>query len=920
MSGREGLVDTAVKTSRSGYLQRCLVKHLESLRVHYDFSVRDSDGGVVQFMYGEDGFDVLNTPYLLGSPDQLTFLALNADTLKQSYGVQSANFKNAFKTIDHESALKLFDRILDTRKLQSDTAPIGAAASVRLEIGEGVSVRLPVDALTLSSAALDQAAAQDDSATPDVVVKYKKGSLGSTWVPATVSRVRDREDGSFLYDLDFLHAGQTNASDSSTQPPEQHLVRRLAPVRFTVRKVPILDAVDDSSAAALVLIRPAVPEPALSFFNPSTHMGAFSEFLQDRVNTYMRSNPHKALRDDAEVSDAGDHSKGKISRALFSALLSIKAMRSFVAPGEPVGVIAAQSIGEPSTQMTLNTFHLAGGGGVNVTLGIPRLREIVMTASPNPKTPQMALPLVDQLESDATTAREVAGHLARNLSPLPLSLLLASARSDGGIVIEDALRENEHGNWVREYTVRMYIVDPAALSGAFGLSFNDVASKIGSVFVPNLLAIIKKDLKKSAQPFVAGDPKKALAASSADAADGKGAPDDILDASVDHEKLMDADGEADADGDDDEEEDDASEAAAKKPVEYEPASDGENGSYLTSSSSGGESDGEKSSVGSSSSSSSSSASSDSEAGFIRRRKTPGVKQSARRAQAAAAASARSTAKEKKMAKMKTPVIVKADSRRVIPGTVPVSVPDSLERNLHFSGVRACESGVSSSGNSGAPWVEVTLTFPASSRKILMLSSAERAAESSLIRLVRSVSRALVTRRKLANSKAERTCITIEGCNVEALWLLAAESLAGAESLPRTPLPAAATVVDVNHLYMNDIAAILRHYGVEAARASIVRELRFVFSAYGITLDNRHLALIADYMTQAGDFRPMNRAGIAGHASPFLKMSFETTTSFLVDALISGAREDMVSPSARISLGRLVDIGTGSFDVLAMLGK
>lgn len=44
-------------------------------------------------------------------------------------------------------------------------------------------------------------------------------------------------------------------------------------------------------------------------------------------------------------------------------------MRSAVEPGEPVGVLAAQSVGEPSTQMTLNTFHLAGGGGVNVTLG-----------------------------------------------------------------------------------------------------------------------------------------------------------------------------------------------------------------------------------------------------------------------------------------------------------------------------------------------------------------------------------------------------------------------------------------------------------------------------------------------------------------------------------------------------------------------
>jgi len=41
------LIDTAVKTSRSGYLQRCLVKHLENLQVTYDGSVRDSDGGIV---------------------------------------------------------------------------------------------------------------------------------------------------------------------------------------------------------------------------------------------------------------------------------------------------------------------------------------------------------------------------------------------------------------------------------------------------------------------------------------------------------------------------------------------------------------------------------------------------------------------------------------------------------------------------------------------------------------------------------------------------------------------------------------------------------------------------------------------------------------------------------------------------------
>jgi len=64
-----------------------------------------------------------------------------------------------------------------------------------------------------------------------------------------------------------------------------------------------------------------------------------------------------------------------------------------VAPGENVGLLAAQSIGEPSTQMTLNTFHLAGRGDVNVTLGIPRLREIIMTATKEISTPSMTVPL-----------------------------------------------------------------------------------------------------------------------------------------------------------------------------------------------------------------------------------------------------------------------------------------------------------------------------------------------------------------------------------------------------------------------------------------------------------------------------------------------------------------------------------------------
>lgn len=60
MGGREGLVDTAVKTSSTGYIQRRLIKAMEDVSVHYDNSVRNSGGQIVQFLYGEDGMSGTN--------------------------------------------------------------------------------------------------------------------------------------------------------------------------------------------------------------------------------------------------------------------------------------------------------------------------------------------------------------------------------------------------------------------------------------------------------------------------------------------------------------------------------------------------------------------------------------------------------------------------------------------------------------------------------------------------------------------------------------------------------------------------------------------------------------------------------------------------------------------------------------------
>ncbi len=55
MGGREGIIDTAVKTSETGYVQRKLTKALEDVMVKYDSTVRDASANIIQFIYGEDG-------------------------------------------------------------------------------------------------------------------------------------------------------------------------------------------------------------------------------------------------------------------------------------------------------------------------------------------------------------------------------------------------------------------------------------------------------------------------------------------------------------------------------------------------------------------------------------------------------------------------------------------------------------------------------------------------------------------------------------------------------------------------------------------------------------------------------------------------------------------------------------------------
>lgn len=104
MAGREGLIDTAVKTSRSGYLQRCLIKGMEGLSAQYDSSVREaSDGSIVQFLYGEDGLDITKQVHL----NDFGFLAENHESIMEQ--VQAHHHNNLAKdevSTWHKDAMK----------------------------------------------------------------------------------------------------------------------------------------------------------------------------------------------------------------------------------------------------------------------------------------------------------------------------------------------------------------------------------------------------------------------------------------------------------------------------------------------------------------------------------------------------------------------------------------------------------------------------------------------------------------------------------------------------------------------------------------------------------------------------------------------------------------------------------------------
>ncbi|ANB15624.1 DNA-directed RNA polymerase II core subunit RPO21 [Sugiyamaella lignohabitans] len=318
MAGREGLIDTAVKTAETGYIQRRLVKALEDIMVQYDGTTRNSLGDVIQFIYGEDGLDGTQ---------------VEKQTIDTIPGADEA-FERRYRidVMDPQKSIK-------PSLLESGNEIIGD-----LEIQKVLDVEY-------------NQLLSDRKMLRDFV--FTDGD--HNW-PLPVNLRRVIQNAQQIFNLD-----RSKASDL-TIPEIVHGVEELATKLIVIR-------------GEGELLREAQANASYLF--------------QCLVRSRLAS---KRVLEEYKLNKAAfDWVLGEVQTQF---------AKSLVNPGEMVGVVAAQSIGEPATQMTLNTFHYAGVSSKNVTLGVPRLKEILNVAK-NIKTPALTVYLENDIASDIEKAKVV---------------------------------------------------------------------------------------------------------------------------------------------------------------------------------------------------------------------------------------------------------------------------------------------------------------------------------------------------------------------------------------------------------------------------------------------------------------------------------------------------------------------------------
>ncbi len=483
--------------------------------------------------------------------------------------------------------------------------------------------------------------------------------------------------------------------------------------------------------------------------------------------------------------------------------------------------------------MTLNTFHLAGHSAKNVTLGIPRLREIVMTASAKISTPSM------QLYPHPELSKEDNEKFAKSISRLPLSAVIDS------VTVTETSGSSTQVGQARTYKIRLQFYPAKEYTQEYAIRVRDVAESIEQKFCPRLQKVIRVDLKKKnenkslstanstnlptiGQGFRSIDHQAATTAENPEAANNEAAQED-------------------EDSDDGENEDDAGGAKARG----------------------------------------------------RRDDSVGYDEPEEEEQAFNDALDREEASEDDETYGGSP----KPSRAVSPGSdsededdemlIPTDIQSDVRRERIINKNPDIVDFVFDD-RKGA-FCDITFEFSSSTPKLLMLNHVETTANFATIHVIPGITAATFSAG--SGKEDDEPVINTEGSNLLAMWEYS-------------------HIIDVNRIYTNDIVSILNRYGVEACRATIAKEMHNVFSGHGISVDLRHLNLIADTMTKGGGFTPFNRIGMAGNTSPFMKMTFETSIEFLKKAVMEKDWDDLKNPSARIVVGRLGGLGTGAFDVLA----
>ena len=314
MGGRVGLIDTAVKTSQTGYIQRRLVKGLEDIKVEYDMTVRNNKRKIIQFAYGEDGFDTVKIenqelPIMKKSIEELyAHFQMPVDDSNKSE-VFTTSYTKAAKSRLKEQHEKLMER---SKEL------IDYIIKSRVDIADNV---------------------------------YKKKNNHSVHLPVAFSHIISNVQG-------------------------QQLLNSKSLVDITP-----LEAMEIIDKGFEQLMKIHYVKPTELF----------------KTLYYYCLTPKELLI-------TKRFNKSALKTLIEQIVFTYK--KAIIAPGEMVGIIAAQSIGEPTTQMTLNTFHFAGvASKSNVTRGVPRIEEI-LSLSDNPKNPSCTIYLKHDEETNQENAQK----------------------------------------------------------------------------------------------------------------------------------------------------------------------------------------------------------------------------------------------------------------------------------------------------------------------------------------------------------------------------------------------------------------------------------------------------------------------------------------------------------------------------------